>query len=58
MLFKRKVIEPATLNDQEKVEYLAQMHMLDVFPSAFSNDNPLTLICLLARRIAELERGA
>ncbi len=57
-MFKHKVIEPDYLDDKEKVEYLAKMHIGSIFPSAFDNDQEITLIGLLARRIVELERGA
>jgi hypothetical protein len=57
-MFHRKQIPPLTLNDQEKVEYLAQMKIGDTYPSAFALDVQQTLIHLLARRIVELEHGA
>jgi hypothetical protein len=57
-MFKHRVIEPDYLDDKEKVEYLANTRIGDIFPSAFASDDVMTLVGLLARRIVELERGA
>jgi hypothetical protein len=54
-LFRHKIIVPISLDDKEKVVYLAKMGDMDIYPTAFSEDNPLTLIALLARRIVKLE---
>lgn len=56
-MFKRKTIEPVDLDDKEKVEYLANMRIGSIYPTAFACDDSYTLISLLARRIVELERG-
>lgn len=50
-----RVIEPRSLDDQEKVKYLAKMRIGDTYPTAFKYDDAFTLISLLARRIVELE---
>lgn len=54
-MFKPKTIDPVYLDDKEKVEYLANMRIGDLYPAAFVGDDPTTLISLLARRIVELE---
>jgi hypothetical protein len=51
----RKVIEPVEMTDDEKFNWLANAHVGSIFPTAFQADDELTLIALLARRIAELE---
>lgn len=52
----RKTIEPVEMTDDEKIGWLASSMPYDLFPTAFGNDNELTLIALLARRIVELEK--
>jgi hypothetical protein len=54
-MFKRKVIEPERLTEQEKLEYLARMFHGSIYPTAFQYDNELTLISLLARKVVDLQ---
>lgn len=41
--------------DYDKLKYLAGMKPSDIFPEMFSEDTPLSLIQMLAKRVLHLE---
>lgn len=51
-----RLIEPVTLDDDGKIDWLATAYVGKIFPSAFTHDNSDTLFCLLARKIVDLEQ--
>ena len=51
-----RLIEPAVLDDDGKLDWLATASRGAIFPTAFSHDDANTLIALLARKIIDLEQ--
>lgn len=46
---------PHHLTEKQKIDYIAKMSKSDIFPDAFHDENELTLIAALARRVIALE---